>query len=102
MTGAHAFKAGFSDTWAAVHGSIDIQRVEPVLPVQQRRTEPDHDVRHADDQARRNVNGEIGVFAQDRWTHKRLTLNVGVRYDPFKGGYPEQTSVPLRFSRPAI
>ena len=32
------------------------------------------------------VTGEIGLFAQDRWTHQRLTLNLGVRFDQFMAG----------------
>jgi hypothetical protein len=30
----------------------------------------------------------VGLFAQDQWTLKRLTLNVGVRYDSFNGWAP--------------
>ena len=31
----------------------------------------------------------IGTFAQDQWTTDRFTLNLGVRWDYFRGGYPE-------------
>ena len=41
--------------------------------------------------------GEIGLFVQDRWTINRLTLNVGLRYDQFIGGYPEQTLGPALY-----
>ena len=36
------------------------------------------------------VKGELGIYAQDRWTIDRWTLNAGVRFDGFRGGYPEQ------------
>ena len=36
------------------------------------------------------VKGELGLYAQDRWTIDRWTINAGVRYDSFRGGYPEQ------------
>jgi len=36
------------------------------------------------------VKGELGLYAQDRWTIDRWTLNAGVRYDGFRGGYPDQ------------
>jgi hypothetical protein len=36
------------------------------------------------------VKGEVGLYAQDRWTIDRWTLNAGVRFDSFRGGYPEQ------------
>ncbi len=32
----------------------------------------------------------IGVFAQDQWTVKKLTLNLGLRYDSFNGTVPVQ------------
>jgi hypothetical protein len=31
-----------------------------------------------------------GVFAQDQWTIERLTMNLGVRYQEWKGSTPEQ------------
>ena len=33
---------------------------------------------------------ELGIYAQDKWTLKRLTLNLGVRYDYFNSYFPEQ------------
>lgn len=34
-------------------------------------------------------NHEIGLFAQDSWHLKRLTLNLGLRWDYVTNGYPE-------------
>ena len=31
----------------------------------------------------------IGTYAQDQWTTDRMTLNLGVRWDYFQGGYPD-------------
>ena len=45
--------------------------------------------------ARPNETNELtnlGIYAQDQWTIDRLTLNLGVRFDYFKGAYPEQTT----------
>ena len=36
------------------------------------------------------VKGELGFYAQDRWTINRWTLTGGIRYDGYRGGYPEQ------------
>jgi hypothetical protein len=36
------------------------------------------------------VKGELGVYVQDRWTIDRWTINAGIRYDSYRGGYPEQ------------
>lgn len=34
----------------------------------------------------------IGIFAQDQWTIRKLTLNLGVRYDYINGWDPEQSA----------
>ena len=39
------------------------------------------------------VNYDLGIFAQDSWTIKRLTLNLGVRIDNFDSTI-EATSMP--------
>ena len=33
---------------------------------------------------------DTGIFVQDQWTMKRMTLNVGVRYDALYGYDPAQ------------
>jgi len=37
------------------------------------------------------LNADHGVYAQDAWTMKRLTVNAGVRFDYFKSSIPAQT-----------
>ena len=34
----------------------------------------------------------VGVYAQEQWTIDRLTVNAGLRFDYFKGFYPDQTA----------
>ena len=41
-----------------------------------------------------DVNHDMGVFAQDRWTVGRWTLQGGIRFDAFKNSYPEQSIAP--------
>ncbi|MGE3844120.1 MAG: carboxypeptidase regulatory-like domain-containing protein, partial [Vicinamibacterales bacterium] len=41
---------------------------------------------------------ELGVYAQDQWRLKRLTTNIGVRYDHLDTYYPEATLGPTRFA----
>ncbi len=48
------------------------------------------------------VNYDLGYYAQDSWTIKRLTLNVGLRVDNFQSMYEETANpagrfVPARF-----
>ena len=39
---------------------------------------------------RANVDADLGLYAQDRWTRSKLTLNYGLRYDYFTSSYPDQ------------
>ena len=41
-----------------------------------------------------NQLANIGLYAQDQWTIDRLTVNAGLRFDYFKGSYPDQMSSP--------
>ncbi len=43
------------------------------------------------------VNYDLGYYAQDSWTIKRLTLNVGLRVDNFQSMYEETANPPGRF-----
>src|SRR5215510_6743022 len=37
------------------------------------------------------ANPTLGIFAQDRWTVDRLTVNAGIRWDYIKASYPDQS-----------
>ena len=39
-----------------------------------------------------------GIYAQDRWTIDRLTLNLGLRYDFYRTSYPTQTLGPTVYT----
>ena len=43
------------------------------------------------------VSPEIGLFVQDQWTIRRLTLDLGLRYDYWNGSVPPQTIPAGRF-----
>lgn len=40
---------------------------------------------------------ELGLYAQDQWTLRRFTLNLGARLDTFRGWVPEQTQAAGRW-----
>jgi hypothetical protein len=44
-----------------------------------------------------NLNHDMGVFLQDTWTMRRLTLSPGVRWDYFNSSIPAQSSPAGRF-----
>ena len=46
-----------------------------------------------------NVNRDLGLFAQDKWTTGRWTLSGGVRYDSYKNSFPQQSIVGTFFGR---
>jgi hypothetical protein len=43
------------------------------------------------------VRPDLGLYGQDQWTMKRLTLNAGLRLDIFRSDYPDQNVDPTRF-----
>ena len=91
ITGAHAFKTGFnlgtgdSDTYNFTNGNQNVNyRVNGGVPnLVTVYATPFHDLWHLDH--------DFGVYAQDRWTVSRLTLNGGVRLDTFKSSFPAYT-----------
>jgi hypothetical protein len=41
--------------------------------------------------AKNDQHYDLGLFAQDRWTMHKLTVNLGLRFDGYNSGSPEQT-----------
>ena len=88
VTGAHAFKTGVVNSWATA--DYNVFALNPIRYRLNRgvanqvimRVRPYHDLWTLD--------AEPGVYAQDRWTIDRLTLNLGVRYDHKRSHFPEQ------------
>jgi hypothetical protein len=107
VTGSHSFKFGFSDTWAETVSTSDSNssymmfRFNNGIPNQLT-------MYGVPTRGGSLLKGEIGLFAQDRWTIDRWTINAGVRYDGFRGGYPEQVRGPApmqptrNFTFPAV
>jgi carboxypeptidase family protein len=87
VTGAHAFKIGGSNRF----GDLG-QREYDLSPVSYRLRNgvPNRITERALGAWRANVDADLGLFAQDRWTRSKLTLNYGLRYDYFASSYPEQ------------
>ena len=106
ITGSHAFKMGFNDKFGGSH-FIDFDTV-PVsyrvrngmagsgTPTPDRISlrafaTPGPDGRNSEFAGwRGDVDADLGIYVQDRWTMNQLTLNYGVRYDYFRNSYPEQ------------
>jgi hypothetical protein len=89
VTGSHAFKVGITDTWADTvstsesNSSYLMYRFNLGVPNQLT-------MYGVPTRGGSQVKSELGAFVQDRWTLNRWTINAGMRYDMYRGGYPEQ------------
>ncbi len=95
VTGTHAFKVGFNRT----HGFLEEYQYA-MNPVSYRFNfgVPNQiTLMNRPYTAKSNMDNDFGLFAQDRWTMDRLTLNLALRFDAFQTSFPEQTvgSAPL-------
>jgi hypothetical protein len=95
VTGGHQFKVGLPGSWrlsrvrSRVNGDINqLYRNRVPFAVE---------VLNTPITQRSQVNHDMGIYAQDTWTIKRLTLNPGVRWDYFNASIPEQTAPAGRF-----
>ena len=96
VTGAHSFKAGVQQRWGWANDLRDYanadlnQRYRNGVPFEvQTFNTPFENIA--------NVNADLGLFVQDTWTTRRLTLNPGLRYDYFNSSIPAQTAPAGRF-----
>ena len=101
VTGTHSFKVGFTDKYVsrdAVFSDNNASvsyRFNNGVPNQLTERATPWEVKE-------NIGAELGVYAQDQWVvQRKLTLNLGLRYDYFNIGFPAQslgsgTLVPAR------
>jgi hypothetical protein len=95
VTGSHAFKVGMADLWGTRHYRYDTNQAQtwsfsngvPSSITQYAR--PLEDVE--------KLKAELGIYAQDRWTIKNFTFNLGIRYDLHNAYVPAQDRAPIKF-----
>ena len=88
VTGSHSFKTGFNRT----HGYQETTNynLNP-LAFQFNGGVPNQLTMRANPVTSRNhLDNDLGIFAQDKWTLKRTTVNLALRYDHFASSFPEQ------------
>src|SRR5206468_11369688 len=93
-TGSHSIKAGtqmeqgFDNTDQVIHGDVNytFSRGLPASITQ-----------YATPYLTNSRMRDLGIFAQDRWALRRLTINYGVRFDYFNGYVPKQQVAATRF-----
>ena len=89
VTGTHAFKFGFGDTHSSRSAEVRDDDVHVVYRFNN--GIPNQITEKATPYTRKeNIGADMGIYAQDRWTIRQLTLNVGVRFDYFSDYFPAQ------------
>ena len=95
VTGSHAFKVGVTDMWGTRNYQYDVNQAQawtflngiPLSVAQYAR--PLYDTEH--------LKAALGIYAQDRWTISRTTLNLGVRFDYHNAYVPAQDLPAITF-----
>jgi carboxypeptidase family protein len=96
VTGSHALKVGFQNDFGSISQSqFDNEQglfytFNNGVPVSiQQHALPFTQTAH--------LSADMGIYAQDKWTFKRATINAGLRFDYFKNSFPEQLLGPASF-----
>jgi hypothetical protein len=93
VTGAHAFKVGYNNGKGGVGPNLSYA-LQPISYRFNNGVPNQITLNGTPFAATTNVDNDLGVYLQDRWTLRRLTLTLGVRYDYFSDSFPEQTVGP--------
>jgi len=103
VTGSHSMKVGFQRTWGTFTHSYD---ANADLTQQYRSNSTGIPFSVPNSVVIRNtplvlfgerLNYDLGIFAQDSWTMKRLTLNAGIRWEALNASVMEGNSPAGRF-----
>ena len=99
ITGSHSFKSGVY--LAHANNRID-NRVLGDMTYALRNNAPAQITVWTTPYSQRfNTTADIGFFAQDQWTARRLTVNAGLRWDYLNMAVPEQHLPATRFAQAA-
>jgi hypothetical protein len=91
VTGSHAIKTGMTMGWGtnsrtfSSHAQINTLIFNNGAPIAVA-------VYNTPATAVQKVKSDLGTFVQDTWTRKRLTLNLGARYDHFNAQVPAESA----------
>ena len=86
VTGTHALKAGGSYRYATAEQFYEVFQDLTFTTLNYRPTQVTY---HATPYYPKANERALGLFAQDQWTLKRATFNLGLRYDYYEQGYPD-------------
>jgi hypothetical protein len=86
VTGSHNFKTG---VWVQQWPNFNEWSVNGGMLQNFRNGVPTSVTLYASPLYNKTMAHNIGLYTQDQWTMRRLTLNVGLRYDTYRGYAPE-------------
>ena len=90
ITGTHNFKVGFNNAYGHHENTTYSDPASPIAYTFANGVPSGLTYRIVPRTVKVNVNRDLGLFAQDRWTVNRWTLSGGVRFDTFVSSFPEQ------------
>ena len=95
VTGSHSIKVGMQDKFGWIKNTLTqngnmVQVYNNGAPLQVR-------VYNTPIASRSNLNGDVGIYVQDSWKIKRLTLNPGICFERFNAEVDDQVAPAGRF-----
>ena len=90
ITGSHNFKVGFNNAYLHYENSTYTDPVPPYSYNFANGNPNSITYRLTPRTVSANVDRDMGLFVQDKWTTGRLSLSGGLRFDHFKNSFPEQ------------
>jgi hypothetical protein len=102
VTGSHNIKTGFQRTWGhfghSRDGNADLVQQYRSLSTGIPFTVPNSVlVYNTPFASEEDLNYDLGVYGQDQWTVKRLTINAGLRWEAVNAKVPAQGAIAGRF-----
>ena len=92
VTGSHAFKVGFQDMWGYLLQSAWNQPGSPPVAYRLNGGTPNLLTEYVFPyQTKSTMSSYLGLYAQDQWTVRRMTLNLGLRFDYLNAQVPAQS-----------
>jgi hypothetical protein len=94
ITGSHSFKVGFNNAYGHHENTSYTDPTTPYFYNFANGVPTQLTYRITPRTVAVNVDRDLGLFAQDKWTVGRWTLSGGIRYDTFKNSFPPQAIAP--------